>query len=65
MVSKKFSIIGIALCAMLWAVSCKTDVANTGISVLDEDDAIWVLADTFAIHSKAARQSFRKQIRFC
>ena len=51
MVSKKFSIIGIALCAMLWAVSCKTDVANTGISVLDEDDAIWVLADTFAIHS--------------
>lgn len=49
--SKKISIIGILLGAMLWTVSCKTDVANTGISVLDEDDAIWVLADTFAIQS--------------
>ena len=52
MVSKRFSIIGIVLSAMLlMAVSCKNDVANTGVSVLDEDDAIWVLADTFSIHS--------------
>ena len=36
---------------MLLAVSCKNDVANTGVSVLDENDAIWVLADTFAIQS--------------
>ncbi|MBQ7631850.1 MAG: DUF4270 family protein [Paludibacteraceae bacterium] len=49
--SKKISFVGIVLGAMLLAVSCKNDVANTGVSVLDENDAIWVLADTFAIQS--------------
>ena len=32
-------------------MACKDDVANTGQSVLDEGDAIIVLADTFAISS--------------
>ena len=39
------------VCAMFFWTSCKNDVANTGVSVLDEDDAIIVLADTFAISS--------------
>ena len=36
---------------LLAFTSCKDDVANTGMSVLDEDDAIIVLADTFAFRS--------------
>ena len=40
------------LAAVLCAFSaCKDDVANTGESVLDEDDAIIVLADTFSLIS--------------
>ena len=36
--------------ACLWT-ACKEDVATTGESVLDEDDAILVLADTFSLES--------------
>lgn len=44
-------IIGLlAVIACCWA-ACKEDVANTGESVLDEDDAIIVLADTFSLVS--------------
>ena len=44
-------IIGLlAVIAFCWT-ACKEDVANTGESVLDEDDAIIVLADTFSLVS--------------
>jgi hypothetical protein len=43
-----FIILSVVACA--WT-ACKDDVANTGQSVLDENDAIIVLADTFAISS--------------
>ena len=36
--------------ACIWA-SCKDDVASAGQAVLDEDDAIIVLVDTFPLHS--------------
>lgn len=39
----------VAFCAG-WA-GCKNDVANAGSAVLDDDDAIIVLADTFALES--------------
>lgn len=50
--NKRFAFIGLVLLAIagLWT-ACKDDVADTGISVLDEDDMIIVLADTFAISS--------------
>ena len=38
------------LLACCWS-ACKNDVANTGEGVLDADDAIIVLADTFPISS--------------
>ena len=46
--NKRFAFIGLVLLAIagLWT-ACKDDVANTGVSVLDEDDMIIVLADTF------------------
>ena len=45
-------IIGLlAVIACCWT-ACKDDVANTGESVLDEDDAIIVLSDTFSLTSK-------------
>ena len=40
----------LAVIACCWT-ACKEDVANTGESVLDEDDAIIVLADTFSLVS--------------
>ena len=49
--SKRFAFIGVLLCiACLWT-ACKDDVANTGQSVLDSDDEIVVLVDTFSIRS--------------
>jgi len=50
--NKRFAFIGLVLLAIagLWT-ACKDDVANTGVSVLDEDDMIIVLADTFSISS--------------
>ena len=49
---KRFSWI-VFLCALVCAwTSCKNDVANTGQSVLGEEDAIIVLADTFSFCSR-------------
>ena len=49
---KRFSWI-VFLCALVCAwTSCKNDVANTGQSVLGEEDAIIVLADTFSFSSR-------------
>ena len=50
--NKRFAFIGLVLLAIagLWT-ACKDDVADTGVSVLDEDDMIIVLADTFSISS--------------
>ena len=50
--SKRFAWIGCTLAAVLcvWT-GCKDDVTTTGQSVLDADDAIIVLTDTFGIRS--------------
>ena len=50
--SKRFACIGWMLAAVLclWT-ACKNDVTTTGESVLDADDAIVVLVDTFAFQS--------------
>ena len=50
--SKRFAFIGIVLTVIVcvWS-SCKDDVTTTGQSVLGEEDAIVVLADTFSITS--------------
>lgn len=49
--SKRFAFIAIlAAIACCWT-ACKDDVENTGESVLDEDDKIIVLPDTFDIES--------------
>lgn len=50
--SKRFACIGWILAAVmcLWT-ACKDDVTTTGQSVLDDDDAIIVLADTFSVGS--------------
>lgn len=49
--NKRFAFIGLlaAVACFFWA--CKGDVTTTGESVLDDDDAIIVLADTFSIGS--------------
>ena len=48
----KFGLFIGCLAAVLVAfTACKGDVANTGMSVLDKNDAIIVLADTFAFRS--------------
>ncbi len=49
---KRFAFIGFSLLAvmLLWT-ACKDDVTTTGESILDENDAIIVLADTFSISS--------------
>ena len=50
--NKRFACIGWMLAAVvcLWT-ACKNDVTTTGESVLDADDAIVVLVDTFAFQS--------------
>ena len=49
---KRIAFIGFSLLAvmLLWT-ACKDDVTTTGESILDENDAIIVLADTFSISS--------------
>ena len=49
---KRTAFIGFSLLAvmLLWT-ACKDDVTTTGESILDENDAIIVLADTFSISS--------------
>lgn len=49
---KRFSWILILLGVACSWTSCKDDVANTGQSVLDDQDAIIVLADTFSFSSR-------------
>ena len=44
-------IIGVLAVIACCGTACKNDIANTGESVLDEDDAIVVLADTFSLLS--------------
>ena len=39
------------LLAIFLLASCKDDATNAGVSVLDEDDAIIVLTDTFRVMS--------------
>ena len=50
--SKRFAFIeGLMVLVLCFWTACKDDVATIGESVLDEDDAIIVLADTFMIGS--------------
>ena len=50
--NKRFAFIGMVLAFIVFAwSSCKDDVTTTGQSVLQEEDAIVVLADTFNITS--------------
>lgn len=44
-------IIGVVVAFCAGWTGCKNDVANAGSAVLDDDDAIIVLADTFALES--------------
>jgi len=49
--NKRRAFIWVLLGVMCAFFACKNDVATTGESVLDEDDAIIVLADTFSLVS--------------
>jgi hypothetical protein len=49
--SKRHAFIGILAAIACVFAACKNDVANTGESVLDEDDAILVWTDTFDLRS--------------
>lgn len=49
--SKRFAFIGVLLAIVCCWTSCKGDVSTTGESILDVDDQIIVLADTFDIQS--------------
>lgn len=49
--TKKIGLIGLLGWILCCFTACKGDVANTGESVLDENDAIVVLTDTFSIRS--------------
>ena len=51
-VNKHFSFIALLLMPILWWTACKNDVNDAGISILDDEDAIVVKADTFAIFSE-------------
>ncbi len=50
--NKRFAIIGsiLAMIACCWT-ACKDDISSAGKAVLDENDAIIVLADTFSLSS--------------
>ena len=50
--TKKLGFIGFIGWILCCFAACKGDVANTGVSVLDEDDAIIVLTDTFPLSSR-------------
>ncbi|MBQ3673424.1 MAG: DUF4270 family protein [Paludibacteraceae bacterium] len=50
--SKKIEHILLGLFAVLLCVSCKNDVTSAGSAILDDEDAIIVLADTFALQSE-------------
>jgi len=50
--SKRFAFIGIMMAITCLFYACKDDVTTTGESVLDEDDEIIVLADTFLFSSR-------------
>lgn len=49
--NKKIAIIGVLMAIAYCWTACKNDVASAGQAVLDEDDAIIVLVDTFPITS--------------
>lgn len=49
--NKKIAIIGVLMAIACCWTACKNDVASAGQAVLDEDDAIIVLVDTFPITS--------------
>jgi len=49
--NKHFSFIGILIAIACCWTACKDDIASAGQSVLDENDAVVVLADTFPILS--------------
>ena len=49
--NRRFAFIGVVSMILCIWTACKNDVTTTGQSVLDEDDAIIVLADTFPIGS--------------
>ena len=48
---KRLTLIGIIVSVLCCFAACKNDVADTGQSVLDAEDRIIVLADTFVFHS--------------
>ena len=48
---KRLTLIGIIVSVLCCMAACKNDVADTGQSVLDAEDRIIVLADTFVFHS--------------
>ena len=49
--NRRFLLIGVVCALVCTLVSCKNDVSDTGESVLDKNDAIIVLTDTFPLSS--------------
>ena len=49
--TKRFAFIGLIAAIVCCFAACKNDAAHTGQSVLDTEDRIIVLADTFVVHS--------------
>lgn len=49
--NKRFLIIAVLVSVLIGMFSCRDDVTSAGKAVLDDDDAIIVLADTFQIRS--------------
>ncbi len=49
--NRRFALIGVLMAVACCWTACKDDVANTGQSVLNKEDAIIVLADTFPVFS--------------
>ena len=49
---KRFAFIGVLVAIACCWTACKDDVTTTGQSILDESDAIIVMADTFALKSE-------------
>lgn len=49
--NKRFFIVGVLASVLCFFTGCKDDIASAGKAVLDKDDAIVVLADTFPVWS--------------
>lgn len=49
--NKRLAFIWVLMAIMVGMIACKDDTSSAGQAVLDDDDAIIVMADTFQIHS--------------